>query len=344
MTPALRPMNLGEILDRTFQIYRSRFSAFVGIAWLPALAMMVLELANLFWWKLLPEPFGRPVFLGFTSQNLLYGLSLAHGRVFFNLLVWPSFAFVASNELFGKQVSLSGSLAACLARWRRWVGLAAACWSLQFLLPEVVVAGLLLGTVYVMFEVIKMDPNDPLHLGPLMFAGSLVVGWAAFQWIRSGVSLSAPAWVIENLQIRAAIRRSWKLSKGSRVRIFVACLMPEILGWVLMFTVSRILLLLRSACAFGVVYQFQTRLLGEIVPWHGWCVPYYAVEVIRLLAETAITTLLGPIYPIALTLFYYDQRIRKEGFDIERLMEAAGLNTAQPLPMEASEAATQRAD
>jgi len=39
-----------------------------------------------------------------------------------------------------------------------------------------------------------------------------------------------------------------------------------------------------------------------------------------------ITTLLGPIFPIALTLFYYDQRIRQEGFDIERMMEAAGLN------------------
>lgn len=34
----------------------------------------------------------------------------------------------------------------------------------------------------------------------------------------------------------------------------------------------------------------------------------------------------APIFPIALTLIYYDQRIRKEGYDIERMMEAAGLN------------------
>jgi hypothetical protein len=30
-------------------------------------------------------------------------------------------------------------------------------------------------------------------------------------------------------------------------------------------------------------------------------------------------------HPIALTLFYYDQRIRLEGYDIERMMDAAGL-------------------
>jgi hypothetical protein len=46
---------------------------------------------------------------------------------------------------------------------------------------------------------------------------------------------------------------------------------------------------------------------------------------------TAIYATIGPIYPIALTLFYYDQRIRHEGYDIERMMDDAGLNpTATP--------------
>jgi len=39
---------------------------------------------------------------------------------------------------------------------------------------------------------------------------------------------------------------------------------------------------------------------------------------------------LGPIYPTAVTLFYYDQRIRLEGYDIERMMAAAGLNPTTP--------------
>jgi hypothetical protein len=49
---------------------------------------------------------------------------------------------------------------------------------------------------------------------------------------------------------------------------------------------------------------------------------------------TLVQTLLGPIYPIALTLFYYDQRIRHEGFDIERMMETSGMiaTATPPLP------------
>jgi hypothetical protein len=39
-----------------------------------------------------------------------------------------------------------------------------------------------------------------------------------------------------------------------------------------------------------------------------------------------VAILVGPIFPIAATLFYYDQRIRREGFDIEWMMSAAGMN------------------
>jgi hypothetical protein len=47
-------------------------------------------------------------------------------------------------------------------------------------------------------------------------------------------------------------------------------------------------------------------------------------------ASFAVQALTRPIYGIALTLFYYDQRIRQEGFDIEWLMHRAGL-VAPPL-------------
>ena len=36
-------------------------------------------------------------------------------------------------------------------------------------------------------------------------------------------------------------------------------------------------------------------------------------------------TFVPPIYATGFTLFYYDQRVRKEGYDIERMMHAAGM-------------------
>ncbi len=333
MTATLRPMNLGEILDRTFQIYRASFLVFVGIAALPALAMMALETANQFWWKVLPDQDGPTFFLFVRPQNLLYGLMLAHGRVFFNVLLWPAFAFATSNAFFGGRVSLSDSLTVCLARARSCVGLAAASWSLQFLLPEVLIGGSLIGTFFLVFEVFKANPDDPLHLGPLSVPMSLALGWLALQWIRSSISISAPAWAIENLGIRAAIRRGLKLSKGSRLRIFVACLAPATLGWVSTIAVSRALFFLRSACPLDApVFLYRLRVFAALIPWHGWCVSTSVVEAIRIFSEAAILTLIGPIYPITLTLFYYDQRIRLEGYDIERMMDAAGMTAPLPPP------------
>jgi len=46
MTAPLRPMNLGEILDRTFHIYRSRFFLYVVIAALPALAIGAIRIVS----------------------------------------------------------------------------------------------------------------------------------------------------------------------------------------------------------------------------------------------------------------------------------------------------------
>ena len=39
----------------------------------------------------------------------------------------------------------------------------------------------------------------------------------------------------------------------------------------------------------------------------------------------AVQALIRPVYGIALVLFYYDQRIRLEGYDIEWMMQQAGL-------------------
>ncbi len=49
--------------------------------------------------------------------------------------------------------------------------------------------------------------------------------------------------------------------------------------------------------------------------------------------NTAFSILIIPIYPIALTLFYYDQRIRLEGYDIERMMETAGMIDLETPPL-----------
>jgi hypothetical protein len=52
--------------------------------------------------------------------------------------------------------------------------------------------------------------------------------------------------------------------------------------------------------------------------------------------DFTVQVLLAPVSWTALVLFYYDQRIRKEGFDIEWMMQQAGLTepASSALPAE----------
>lgn len=311
MNAPLRPMTLGEIFDRTFEIYRARFCLFVSIAAVPALGMLALKTANRVWWKLLPDAFGTRVFLLFTPQLLLYLLAVAHVEVLLNLFMWPALGVLTSEVSREKRPNLRSAVSACLARWRGWIGITFVNWAGVLILPELVVFALLAGSVYVMFEVIKMDPDDPGHLGPKMFLASLVLGWAVFQWISAGISASVPVWAIESMPIRSALRRSWSLSKGARLRLMLARIIPNLIGGILAFTIEQ-----------GIVLflYFLLKHTG-----HAWVTVSHSLTAIEFFAECAAATFVVPFYPIALTLLYYDQRIRREGYDIDWMMSAAGL-------------------
>ena len=117
-------------------------------------------------------------------------------------------------------------------------------------------------------------------------------------------SLALPACVVENLKATKALRRSVELSKGAKGRIFV-------LG------------LLVAAIKIGVVLFTQMFLFVSIFKHQGQVSP--VTNTISQIISFFTTSFLGPILATGLTLFYYDQRVRKEGYDIEWMMQAAGL-------------------
>jgi hypothetical protein len=94
------------------------------------------------------------------------------------------------------------------------------------------------------------------------------------------------------------------LSKGARGRIFVLALLIGAIK-IGFATVTQI---------FVVVAAFKSH--GQISP---------GMAAISQIIAFFTNSFLGPIYATGVTLFYYDQRIRKEGYDIEWMMEAAGL-------------------
>jgi len=119
-------------------------------------------------------------------------------------------------------------------------------------------------------------------------------------------ALAVPACVIEDIKARQAIRRSIELSKGARGRIFL-------------------LFLLVLAIEMGLGLVTQAFFIFAVMKYHGELPA--SLRALQQVVAFCTNTFVAPIYATGFTLFYYDQRVRKEGFDIEWMMQAAGLGS-----------------
>ncbi|MDE0297828.1 MAG: hypothetical protein OXN17_04295 [Candidatus Poribacteria bacterium] len=125
----------------------------------------------------------------------------------------------------------------------------------------------------------------------------------------------------ENYPAAAALRRSGELVKGTWWRVFS-----------IMLAIAMIALTIELIFVF-----FSTSIIAlsgntgemdfmELIRWCVWGESHDEIKgALHLLhaINTAISALTGPITPIGFTLLYFDQRVRKEGFDIEWQMTKA---------------------
>jgi hypothetical protein len=115
-------------------------------------------------------------------------------------------------------------------------------------------------------------------------------------------SLAVPALMVEGLKTVPAMRRSRELTQGHRSRLFSA------------FFVVGILTLVAGIAAGLVSVVFgPPESPGQAI----------AETVLGNLTELVLT----PLGYIVSILFYYDLRIRKEGFDLEMLSRALTAQT-----------------
>ena len=135
---------------------------------------------------------------------------------------------------------------------------------------------------------------------------SLIVGLGLVLCIAPGIywsglyGIAVPAAVLENASIGESMNRSSRLARGSVGRIIVIYFLTSIFA---IITIS----------ALDVVVEL---VVGK--SFHG--IGFITKEALQQIATTAAETLFGPITAIGLTLAYYDQRVRKEAFDIDHMM------------------------
>jgi hypothetical protein len=299
-------MKLGEILDQGFTIYRRNFWVFACIAVVPSVIVFALHVVDLTWVHL--NQTSHPKDNGEASLiALLVWVIYFHVTVFVFLLFYPAFVKAASANLFEEKASLLGSLRFAVARWRRYLWIDFLKQSGQFLIPEGLCVGVIALGAYLVRR-FNLSENNVL----IAFIVITPTVGAFFVMIRVGVSLAfaIPVATLEEMGGFRALRRSFRLSRGGRMRVAVS--------WTLITAITGLL---------WSTLQFIVRVVEEILHraalMHIGRQNLYAMSYYSL--NTIFDAIFAPLYPIVLLLLYYDQRVRKEGYDVERMMDAAGL-------------------
>jgi hypothetical protein len=323
MNLELRPANLGEILDRTTTLYRSRFLVFVGIGAIPAGTVLFFAAAI----------FLLSAWAGAAEQAVVALLALV--ILLIVLLAIPVCLGItalgsgamshAANQIFlGEIITIRGSYRAAWGRGWRYIGLL----SLQILFLAVIPFAawiLIVGGLAVLVAVGRRagaavsggfitTPN-----AVLLIVGAGLVFY--FFWMLLRICLAFSACVVEQCGAWVSLKRATALSKGTRGRILVLYILCAVLSWVVSLVITVPILIVLS-----LIPQLNTPQHEQTVGAMFLFLMYGASFISQAFTK--------PVSGIALMLFYYDQRIRKEAFDIEWMMREAGMVAEKPKPAE----------
>lgn len=298
---AMRPLSLGEILDRSFAILRARFGAmFVTgiICFIIPMAMVITTLPELSRTMVLP-PGTRTTDPQFNAVLGAMGHLMWIGLVGFVCLVVARGAWIheAAETLAGRTGGLGPSLRFSLRLSPAMAGLG--------LLEGVILFGayLLIAVPAVLIASVGVKLGGVL--GVLAVIVVVAGGAALLLWIYAGLFVSAPALLLDEPvgQVFHALERGWRLSRGRRGAIIGILFLVLVLAIIVQIAVTVI------AGLWGGLSQGGAESIGPMV-----LVVYGAV----LLVQVAI----GLLVYVIQTVMYYDLLVRREGFDLKVMAQS----------------------
>jgi len=289
----LRPMSFGEVLDGAFTMYRRHFGLFMklsAVTWgLPAALLLYLRLR----------------FSGTTPDQSLAIFQTHLPELIILGLVWLVAIVVATVMLTAGSIRvISSAYLGSVSTFGDALRLAA-----SKIVPLVLVGlgkGLLLLIIWIVgFVVWALLVSIANLFGGASAVLVGVLGFGALFWFLAfvvcGYALTTPVVVLEELASSFdAFGRSWDLTRSFKLKAFGLWLVVWILTWLVPFCFF-----------FGVGYVVQTKAPG--------------LELTVSAVNSLVSIVLAPVLPCMLTLFYYDLRMRREGFDLQVLGQQMGI-------------------
>ncbi|HEY3447132.1 MAG TPA: hypothetical protein VGK67_12240 [Myxococcales bacterium] len=321
--PALRPLSTGEVIDRALQLFRANFSRLFIVmltfqAPIYVLAKVALlrtasfvrqtakgaqasDLVQLAWLMLLIAA------IGFVSL-LLYQLSLA------------AITAGSARAYLGERIEAGLALREGFERAPQLVGtyLVLLAWCTLLLVLSTVPG---VGAMALSFAVAAGPGRVALFVAGVVLA--LLLELVVLLYLLLRYAVVSEVVVIEKRSFIGSMRRSAALMAGRigpslidncKIRLSILYAVNFCISISVMAVTSLPTALLNSA--YGVSPIDPERFDPSLVPLY-LSVP---VDVLGILTQAAVT----PFGLLAVTVFYFDLRIRKEGFDLELLASRMG--------------------
>jgi hypothetical protein len=316
MDLALRPMSTSQVLDRTFYLYRNNFVLFAGIAIItPALKLIALLIQLQIFGPIVMPQQPDQITPQFWQALIVRGLiGMVVGSVIYlvgTALASSATAYAVSMVHLGRTTTIAEAYGKVKPIFGRIMGML--CAILFFTIGPLILSYVLfLVAVLSMAFFARGSGGQGTFialalvgglLGFALFVGSIV--WAIFALCR--YALSVPACTLENLPAMRSIQRSRFLTNGTKGGIFGIIFLTGLMTFILTYVLQLPALIASNA----FIMTAKTHLSMAATAW-------------IYIADFLGAALAGPIATIALVLVYYDQRVRKEAFDLQLMMEAVG--------------------
>jgi hypothetical protein len=277
-----------ELLDRTFRIYRENFLTLVGLA---ALVTIPLSIINLV--VALPS-------LSAASQISTFGRmsNAATSAVCFSALISMVIA-VLQFVLINAPITYIASE----NQMGRKVSIGEAFSATRHRFSNLGCGFILFYIVLVIFATVVILVSTLFQCVPALAA----LGIVAYIGVATYAQL-APVLVLEDVSTSFGINRAWALGKARFWTVFGVILAIAVISFVIQFAFT--------AAAEWVILQ--------VIPPTSLT----TLDIVSTLLSTFIGIFLVPLFPIGLTLLYYDTRTRVEGLDIA--LQSLGRPDARP--------------
>lgn len=289
--PSLRPLSVGQLLDRAFRLYRKNFVVFISIVAITQLPLAILNVINSAVFvdransfaqvPLEPNP-SFESFLSIFGPFFLAALLIGVAALVLTQIGMAALTRAVADDYLGRPITLLGVLNRIGNDWLRLLG-----------------ATLL----FVVLLIAVMIPLLLLNIIPCLGNIASILGFLAMAVVGGAMGyLTPPVVVLEKKAWLTALKRSWRL---------VSLRFWWVVGYIILLGLLNLIVVLGPAALVGIAFR-EVIFGGDQL----------ASTVIQQGTSVLFTSLFTPLQLTAVTLMYFDLRIRFEGFDLKVL--AAG--------------------